>query len=585
MVLRFATLLLSALLLRGGMLDFFFQYPFLGFSPSVLYPADGRGEFFLNGRAVPPPLFHITPSLLPFPYRMDRAGKFWSLSREKREFAVGSRGDVSLRWLKENWGVTVDTFGRERGRFFRLTGFKEGKGGLFYWDGGRRKGVFTGRWEDWFVLSWSRTRGGIYARGFRLEGTGGFSGLNLGGWLRREGFLKGLFFWEVRGSFDAFYGVEEGYSRTFKLGNEPFLKVEVEDARYLPLSLEVDGGVKGKWEGLDAGLGFQLGFLQTSPWIHPYGYVFLRRSRLSFFMSLKGILPPVEGLRGLGRRGGLRRLYTWDGAWAHSSSLQPPAWKGKVRPFTRLKMSLLLGTPTSLFGGFYFLRDWRLPEDRGLWGEQEEMRVYFGEATFPVWFSRDFQGYLYGNFSSLWRQSGGVFAGAGFRWRSLGGYLRLSYDYSRGTYPLVPLSPRPGEIFLYSTEVLNDRNWEPSFRREMEGALPQSNGPSLLSYVSWNPWRLRVQGFVFLFPNFPSLEFIQVAGLSQAQEVILVSRGEGDYNAMGALRISYDLPWGGVLLEAHGVMKNSLWRTRIDGQERDLLSLPAWRVFLGVFLR
>ncbi len=586
MVLRTLALFLSFFLLKGGVLDFFFAYPFLEESPMAFYPAEGAGQFFLNGRKIPSPLFHIPQPFFPFPYRMDQQGRFWSLTGSKKEVLLGWKGDFSLRWFKEDWGLEIKTFDDERGRYLRLTGFKEGAGGLIFWDAGRRKGLFTGRWEDWFVLSYSGGSQGLYARGFRLEGTGGFSGANLGGWVSREGALRGNLKWEAGASFDAFYGLQEGYSQEFKLEGQPFVKWEVEDSHYFPWILSLRAGLKGEWKNLAAGLGIQAGAVNGGPWVHPYAYLFLRRGALALHLSLKGVMPPVEGLRGIDRGGGAQHLYTWDNGWVPFTTLQPPAWKGRPGPFTRARIRLFLGRPTSLFAGLYFIRDWRLPEDEGQWEAQEEMEVYFGESSYSVWSSQGLKGYSYGNFSSLWRQGGGIFTGAGFRWGGLRGRFRISYFSSRGTYPFLPLSLRPGEIFPSSTSLMDNRNWEPAYRDTLEGELPQSNGFSLFTFLSWRLWRFRLQGFAFGFRDFPVLDFLRVYGLSQGPELVLVNREEGKYNILGALRISYSLPWGGLVLEAHGLsLRRVFWTCRINGQEEQLLAFPSWRVFLGFYLQ
>ncbi|GEM_PF-3012748 len=586
MVVRTLILFLSLSLLKGGILDFFFSYPFLQESPLLLYPAEAGAEFFLNGRKVPSPLFHIPQPFFPFPYRRDQQGRFWSLSGGRKEVLLGWKGDLSLRWFKEAWGLQVKTFDDEKGRLLRLTGFKEGEKGLIFWDAGRRKGTFTGRWEDWFVLSYSGQDRGLYARGFRLEGTGGFSGASMGGWITREGPLRGNLKWEAGASLEAFYGLEEGYSREMELEGQPFLKWEVEKSHYFPWVLSLRAGIKREGRGFTSEFGLQAGLINGGPWAHPYAYLFLQRGILELYLSLKGIMPPLEGLRGMARAGGVQRVYTWDGGWVPSATLQPPLWEGKPGPFTRLRIRLLLGRPTSLFAGLLFIRDWRLAEDGGLWQDQQEMRVYFGQNSYTVWSSYGLEGYSYKNFSSLWRQWAGAFLGAGFHWAEFSGRFRISYFYSRGTYPFLPLSLKPGEIFVHSSRLMDNRNWDPGYREELKGELSQSNGFSIFAFLSWRVWKFRLQGFAFGFRDFPLLDFLKVYGLGQGPEIVLVNREHGEYNILGSLRIAYSLPWGGLVLEADSLsLRRAFWRCRINGQERDLLSFPSWRIFAGFYLR
>ncbi len=580
MGLRIISLLLSFYLVAGT-LDFIFQYPYAAYSPLLIYPESGTEGFYLNGKWVPLPLYHISPQFFPSPYRRDVEGNYWNLTGKRKEILLGSRGDLSLRWMGEEKGVVFQTLSRRSGRQVRVTAYRQGSS-LLYLDAGRRKGDFTGRWEDWFTLSLSKESGGVFVQGFRAEGTGGFSGAKLGLWGKREGEISGKWGWEASAKTEFFYGLEEGKTEEFFLGEKPFLKTQWEDSHFLPWGLKISAGIKRG--GLS--LGLSGGLINGRPWLHPYGRFLLRTENMALFLSLAGITPPVEYLRGMGRKGGVLHLYSWDGEWKDAGSIEPPSWEGAPGPFTRFQAGVNFGRPSGFYAGGYFIKDWRIPETMGLCRSQEKMDVFVGEDRYELWNCQGFEGYRYGNFSSLWRQQAVIYAGAGLGWEKIRINLTASYFYLQGTYPFPPFSVVAGDFFPYSSSFMDDGNWEPEKNSSLKGELPGIAGFSGLLKIKGEILGVRMEGFALGFRNFTGVKLLMVHGLSQGGEYILVGRIAGDWNLLGGIRLTKEFSWGGVILAGEGFsLREDLWDGETNGERKTLLYLPRWRVFLGLSLR
>ena len=462
-------------------------------------------------------------------------------------------------------------------------GFREGKG-LIFWDVGRRKGNFTGRWEDWLTVSFSKENWGTYLQWFRAEGTGGFLGTKWALWGRRAGRLMGQWEWELSGRGEIFYAREEGRAKEFYLNGKPFLKKETEDSHYFPWGAQVRFGIKRKGD-IDVFLGTRGGILQGKAWIFPEVNLIFRKG-ISAFFSFRGMVPPVEYLRGLARGGGESFLYTWDGEdWRRDGSIEPMVWSGAPGPFPRLKIGIFAGKPWGLFAGGYFLADWRIAEDKGLCQGQTPLTATFSGEEYTVWDCQGLASQEYGNFSSLWRQMATAYAGALLKWGDFSFLLRASYFYTRGTYPFLPFSLKPGEFFLYSSSFLKDGNWSPDKNPSLEGELPSTNGFTGFWGLNGRIGDFRVSAFSLVFRNFNTEKFLVVSGLSQGREYVPVGRLAGEWNVVGGFRLTKEFPWGGVILQGEGFsLRNYLWKAEINGEEFTLLRLPRWRLFLGFFL-
>ncbi len=583
MGLKFLSLLLS-FYVGAGTLDFVFRYPFAETSPLLFYPETAQGGFYINGRWVPYPLFHINPLFFPSPYRRDVQGNYWNLTRERKEVLIGSRGDLAIRWMGDRNGILFRTLSLEGGRKIRIMGFRENKR-LIFWDVGRRKGDFTGRWEDWFTLSVSGEKWGGFLQWFRAEGTGGFFGVKWVLWGEKEGSLIGQWEWEAGGRGEVFYGREDGRVREFYLGDEPFLKIETGNSHYFPWSLQVRLGVRRRGD-FDVFLGTRGGILEGKPWVFPEVNFSLRKS-ISAFFSFSGVVPPVEYLRGLARGGGETFLYTWDGEdWSRDGNIEPPVWNGIPRPFPRLKIGLLAGNPRGLFAGAYFVMDWRLAEDKGICDKQTSLTATFNGQEYTVWNCQGLNSLEYSNFSSLWRQMATAYAGALLKWGNFKFLLRASYFYTKGTYPFLPLSLKPGEFFLYSSSFLKDGNWSPEKNSALEGELPSINGLSGFLGVRGRVGNVEVSVFSLIFRNFSTSRFLLISGLSQGKEYVSVGALAGEWNVVGGFRLTKEFSWGGVIFQGEGFsLREHLWKAEINGEDTWLIRLPRWRLFLGFFLR
>ncbi len=599
MELRKLIVILFPFLLFAGVEKIFFPYYFALYPyGSLLYPDTGETEIYLDGFRLPFPVFDEYPEVPPskLGFEGSRDSIFLKGKNINREILGGPRGDFALRYPISSSLIQAYTFQGRKGREWSMLGLKEGKNYLFYLNLKRNYSLSRGEWRD-VGFSSLEIRGKNYSFASFISG---FSSTNemekfsllsfnlIGSYSKPLSNSIHILF---LGRFEAAHGKYswKGDKEIF-LNDSPLMRISYSGFSYTPKKLDTGIFIIKKIGLLKGKAGISAMYLGGKFFFQPFLSSVLGSGRNKLFISYSGIPPKIENLKGISRREEGKLYYWWDGSeWKEIGRETPPKWEDAPNFFKRLttggKFSKKWGSFEAQAGVLY-IRDWDIGEDYGIWGKEEETRVFFKGQKFKVWREEDIKGYRYDNFNNLWREKLGGYLGFSLKLKKLNLSSYISLKTSKGNYPFSPFCYYPGEYCLYSSAIMNDRNRSPENEKYLEGNLPWGNGISSLFLGEYTGKKLEALTYFYLFRNPPINSFILVSGLPQGNFYLpteKLGKKEGMWNFAfgGYLKLKFR-KFSFVFEGENFFLKSHILKTNVNGKEKALLLFPPQRILIGI---
>ena len=576
-----------------------FLFPFYSItSPygSLLFLSAGEQQIYLDGFRIPDPIFDLYPQLPSFKYSMEKGEtQYHSQFSEKRELFVGTRKDFGLRG---NYGpifLQLATHEEREGREYSILGIKKWERSLLYVNFYRNYSFFTGKWRNVFLSSFDRhgENLNIFAQIKSYASSGNNETLS-------------LFLFSLSGDYQRDLGTESflhvienieiGYGkyrwkedRIIYLNESPLMKVSYPGYSYRPFKSETLAYVSIEKKRIDANLGASLTYIGNRLFPHPYVKLNFDTERVNGFIEYRGVTPPLESLYGLNRKDHPETFYSWNSGWSEIGRGTIIQWDGAPGPFHRIRgvIDFQKGVRNLTFKmGAFFIRDWGIPEDKGIWGKEYETKVSFQEKFYPIWIEENLRKYHYSNFSELWRERKGAYIGVSYRSGGIHLYSYLSFKETEGTYPFEPYSYYPGDFALYSSTIMNQKNTSPEFVDKLKSEYGWGDGPAWFIDGEYSGKGFELGGYFYLFRNPPINSYLLISGLPQESFFLpLENLGKdlGEWNFTSGMYLKINLKKFQVILEGVNFFRETnVLKTVIDGKEMVYYPFPPQRILIGI---
>lgn len=563
---------------------------------SLLFPPAGYNQLYLDGFRLPTAVFDLYPQLPPFSLlREEGEGLGFESGSGLKEVFVSFRGDFGLRGKYGPIFLQLFTHREREGREYSLLGIRKWQNTLFYINFYRNYSFFTGKWRNAFFSSLDHhgERFNLFSqlKFYSSNGNNEKTSLLLfnlrGDYHRKIGARTTLHISEnLEAGFGKYSWKED---REIYLDETPLMKVSYPGYSYRPFKAETLMYLNITTKNVNTKIGGSLTYIGKSLFPHPYIKLQLTSEKAMGFITYQGIMPPLEALYGLNRSDNPETFYSWSSGWVEINKGSVIPWEGTPGPFHRIRAGIEIRKGTErhmLRMGAFYIRDWEIPEDEGIWEREYETKVYFQEYQFPIWIEENLQKHIYSNFSVLWRERKGAYIGMEIHTGGLHLNSYLSFKETDGTYPFEPFSYYPGDYALHSSAIMNQKNTSPEFVDNLKGEYGWGEGVSLFVEGEYSGKGFELGGYFYLFRNPAINNYLLISGLPQESFYLPIDslgKNPGDWNFSSGIymKIKFKKIW--LTLEGVNFFKETnVLKTIVDGHEITLYPFPPQRVLLGI---
>jgi len=578
----------------------FLNFPFYFITTpygSLLFPETGNTHIYLDEYILPEPAFDVYPQLPPviFPREKEDSLYFRSVF-EGKELFVGSREDFGIRIRKKTYFLQAISSKEREGREYSLIGIKNWRKSFFYINYQKNYSYFTNMWRNAIFTTFQHKRKNFQFLSFlkyymhesekdKLD----FYSLSVAANYSKE--LNNFFSFDFEEKLEAARG---SYSwktdRIIYLDETPLMKVVYAGFDYSPLKSDTYLFIKYKKYNLSLHAGGILTYINGGLTLGPYLGFSAGKDGNEISLSYKNVSPRLEGLYGLNRNDNPEKFYSWNNNWVEVGTGDIKTWEGSPGPYHRFIARAKVQRNMSKFvfrAGAFYVRDWNIPEDTGIWQEETSTYVSFKGAKFPIWIEDKLEKYEYRNFSELWRERFGFFTGGDLKSShfSFSGYI--SYKKGRGTYPFSPIFYYPGDLCLYSSSIMNQKNTDPNFVEQLKQNYQWGDGFSLFVSGNYQGKGTYLGGYFYLFKNPSEYSFLMITGLPQPSFYLpIADPKEGTWNFISGIIFKVKVKNATIILESDNLFrKNVVSRILVDENEKNLFLLPPERILVGILFQ